>query len=105
MCAKGVAVAAENNERNVSIHVCSAVLQRLHAAGELSSSAAEVQRILAVPLPDISPALKAMVGYGSAVTLRMALEAQLVAAALDAPPPRGAAAEAKAAELTVRSLS
>ena len=59
---------------------CSAVLQRLQAEGQLPGSAAEVQRTLSVPVPDISPALKAMVGYGRALSLGMAFEAQLVAA-------------------------
>ena len=59
---------------------CSAALQRLQAEGQLPGSAAEVQRTLSVPRPDISPALKAMVGYGRALSLGMAFEAQLVAA-------------------------
>lgn len=61
------------------------MLQRLERAGQLSGSAAEQKRILAVPMPDMTPALKAMVGAGSCLTLRMTLEAQRLATALDAP--------------------
>lgn len=53
-----------------------------------------MQRTLAVPRPDMSPLVKAMVGCGGAAALAMALEAQAVGLALEETLPRGSFAEA-----------
>ena len=62
-----------------------------------------MQRILAVPRPDWTPLIKALLSYGKILTVRMALEAHLVAEALAAPATRLQKAN-RAARLAVCSL-